>query len=88
MTQSPRTTQRGRCDACGKRRQVAYRGWHDEGSAMLTCAGCGAPEDAIRPPRTTPLKRVWQHVCPAHDWTTVWSQNSPKCSFCGKEQPE
>ena len=35
----------------------------------------------------SPKKRMWQHVCPAHNWTTVWSQNSPKCGWCGKERP-
>jgi hypothetical protein len=32
------------CDACGSTKDVRYRGWHDDGDPMRTCAECGGPE--------------------------------------------
>jgi hypothetical protein len=47
-----------RCGACGSADDVAYRGWHDDGAPMPTCADCGAPEAEEKPRRVTPVTYI------------------------------
>lgn len=43
ITRPDRGGTKRKCEACGSRREVAFRGWVDEDSPMLTCIDCGKP---------------------------------------------